>query len=278
MARRRLAGDSLGGNRARYRPGSLLCQVVVRLWGHPRRVLWLALVVLVAGVHPGCVDDDVDDGTKPRAVEDLPSLRLTDETANLLLTWIDDKGNTHTEVVLADIPQSARSLVRVVITDEPAGQGSRFYVADLSTKGADGAYAVHTMSRLQWESVIDKRRKAYIAKVAPPPPTSPPSSTAGGVAPPTAARGTVLAVVYGAAWCGPCHQAKAHLKKRGAHVIYKDIDRDSNARAEMASKLRRVGKAGAAIPVIDVGGQILVGFSPAALDVAMKRAQQGTAL
>jgi hypothetical protein len=41
----------------------------------------------------------------------------------------------------------------------------------------------------------------------------------------------------------------------------------------MARKLARAGQRGAAIPVIDVGGQILVGFDPRALDDALRRAQ-----
>jgi glutaredoxin len=242
---------------------------------------WAGLLVLcfaMVAIGPGCSEDEADDGTKPRAVEDLPSLILKDDSPNLLLTWVDDRGNTHTEVTIADVPEQGRRLVRVVVTDQPAGQGGRFYVADLSSKGADGGYAVRTMSRQEWERVIETRRKAYLAKVAPPPPTARPPVAPGGTAAPTAARGQVVAVVYGAAWCGPCHQAKAHLKKRGVHVIYKDIDRDREAQAEMQAKLRRVGKAGAAIPVIDVSGQILVGYSPGGLDAAVKRAQQGTAL
>ena len=238
----------------------------------------MVLAVVVAALSLGCSEDKADDGTKPRAIEDLPTLTLKDDSPNLLLTWVDDRGNTHTEVTIADVPERGRRLVRVVVTDKPAGQGGQFYVADLSSKGADGAYPVRTMSRQEWERVIEKRRKAYLAKVAPPPPTARPTAAPGGATAQGASRGRVVAVVYGAAWCGPCHQAKAHLKKRGAHVIYKDIDRDRKAQAEMQAKLRRVGKAGASIPVIDVSGQILVGYSPRALDAAVKRAQRGTAL
>jgi glutaredoxin len=226
----------------------------------------------------GCSQEESDNGTRPQAVEDLPSLHLTDETPNLLLTWVDDKGNTHTELSIADVPAAGRGLVRVVVTDESAGQGGRFYVADLTRKGTDGAYVVRTMSRLEWEKVIEKRRQAYLAKVAPPPPTARPGSSADDRTRPSAGRNDVVAIVYGAVWCGPCHQAQAYLKKRGVRVIYKDIDVDPKAQAEMQAKLHRAGRAGAAIPVIDVSGQILVGYSPGALDAAIKRAQKGTAL
>ncbi|MBW2524115.1 MAG: glutaredoxin family protein [Deltaproteobacteria bacterium] len=238
----------------------------------------VALCLLVLTSLAGCPEEESDDGTKPQVARDLPALSLKDDTPNLLITWVDDKGNTHTEVTVADVPEEGRRLVRVVITDKSEGQGGRFYVADLTTKGVDGTYPVRTMSRLEWEREIEKRRKAYLAKVAPPPPTSRPSSAATDTSTLPADRREVVAIVYGAEWCGPCHQAKAHLKKRGVRVIYKDVDRDPKAQAELQSKLRRVGKPGAAIPVIDVGGQVLIGYSPGALDAAVKRAQRGTAL
>ena len=41
----------------------------------------------------------------------------------------------------------------------------------------------------------------------------------------------------------------------------------------MRQKLERAGKSGASIPVIDVMGQILIGYSPSQLDRAIKTAQ-----
>lgn len=241
---------------------------------------WIAVLALIlSGLALGCSDDKKDDGTTPRAVEDLPALTLTDDTGNLLLTWLDDKGDAHTEVALADVPAQGKALVRVVIADKKEGQGSRFYVADLTKKRGDGSYEVRTMSRLEWEGIIGKRRSAYLAKHAPPPPkpTAGPSGAPPGTPPTaTAARGDVAAIVYGASWCGPCHAAQRFLKKRGASVTYKDIERDPKAAAEMRHKLKRVGRSGASIPVIDVDGQILIGYSASALDKALKKARGGT--
>lgn len=247
--------------------------------------VWLALVLALvasswaAGGLFGCDDETKDDGTKPHVVKDLPKLELSGDTPNLLITWIDDKGETHTEVAFADVPKEARSLVRVVITDKKEGQGSRFYVADLTQQAPEGTYLVRTMTRLEWEDIIEKRRQKYLAKVAPPPPpTTGPSTGPSGKPPPGMTAAGVTAIVYGAAWCKPCHQAKAYLKNRGVQVTYQDIEKDPRARAELQSKLKRAGQGGRAIPVIDVGGQLLFGFNPQALDAAVKRAQRGTAI
>ncbi len=237
------------------------------------RFLLLALLASCAGCS-GCSDDNAPVGTDPRAAAPLPPLTLTDDTEDLLLTWIDERGETHTEVAIADVHEKGRAQVRVVITDDKAGHGHRLYVADLSAKQPDGSYPVRTMRRSEWESLIEKRRQAYLARHVPrPPPTT--STTA-----PLPAEGgdKPLAIVYGAAWCKPCHVAKAYLERRGVRVIEKDIEKDPAAAAEMQRKLQRVGKGGASIPVIDLAGQILVGFSTAAVDRAIKKAQAGTRL
>lgn len=79
-----------------------------------------------------------------------------------------------------------------------------------------------------------------------------------------------MVIIYGASWCGPCHQAQAYLKKRGVPFVEKDIEDDPGAAAEMQKKLQRAGIRGGSIPVIDVKGKILVGFSPGAVDAALR--------
>ena len=233
-----------------------------------------------SGLGTGCSRHETDDGTRPNAPDELPPLELKDDTPGLLLTWIDDKGEGHTEVSVVDVPREARTLVRVVVSDRKEGQAGSFYVADLSEKRADGSYAVRTMSRRQWEAEIEQRRTSYFARHAPPPAAPPPGST-GGAAPDDAgapsARGLV-AILYGAPWCKPCHMAKAYLDKRGIPVVEKNIDDDRQAAVEMQRKLAQAGRAGASIPVIDIGGIILVGFSPQAVDQAIARARGGTRL
>ena len=48
--------------------------------------------------------------------------------------------------------------------------------------------------------------------------------------------------------------------------------------SEMQQKLAKAGRRGGSIPVIDVRGQILVGFSAAEIDRALSRAPSGTLL
>ncbi|MDQ2646304.1 MAG: NrdH-redoxin, partial [Myxococcota bacterium] len=88
----------------------------------------------------------------------------------------------------------------------------------------------------------------------------------------------VQAVIYGAAWCKPCHDAERYLKQRGVNVVKKDIEENEAAAAEMRRKLERAGLGGASIPVIDIMGRVMQGFSTAALDRAIEAARNAKAL
>jgi glutaredoxin len=223
---------------------------------------WM-MFLMMALLAVACLDDR-DDGTKPSNAT-LPSLTLTDDTADLLFTWIDDKGGTGTGVSISEVPDGSKAMVR--ITTKEHGHGGSFYIADLSEKSSDGTYAVQVIKRGEWEAELTKRRDGYRAKHAPPSV----APTAGKAAP----KGVIQAIVYGASWCGPCHQAARFLKKRGISVIEHDIEKNPRYAKEMMRKLKRAGRGGSSIPVIDVAGTILQGFSARALDVAIQKARKG---
>lgn len=75
--------------------------------------------------------------------------------------------------------------------------------------------------------------------------------------------------IYGVEWCGPCHQAAAFLSSRGVPFVERNLESDPDAQEEMHTKLRSAGLSVGSIPVLDVKGHILVGFSPQALDRAL---------
>ena len=66
------------------------------------------------------------------------------------------------------------------------------------------------------------------------------------------------------------HQAADYLKGRGV-TRSKDIEESEAAQAKCV-RSSSVPGAGASIPVIDVMGQILIGYSPSSLDRAIQAA------
>jgi glutaredoxin len=218
---------------------------------------FLCLVALL-GSASAC-DRRTDEGTTPTAPEKLPPLTVRDDTPELLFTWIDKEGGTHTSVSIAEIPEKNRELVRVVAKD--AGHGQMFYTADLREKRTDGTYGVSQISRRAWETKLDGMRQAN--RTPEPPPLSPQEALKG-----------LRAVIYGAAWCGPCHQAKDYLSKKGVPVTEHDIDKNPRYALEMKRKLKKIGRGGGSIPVIDIGGVILQGYNPRAIDRALAKAKK----
>jgi glutaredoxin len=243
------------------------------------RVLW---VLLVLGLTLACKRGDDPNDPKPVSAApksgSLPPLSVKADTPNLLLTWIDAKGDFHVVQKPADVPSEGRKEVRVVVADKEAGTGELVYVANLDETAPDGSYRLKTVTRAQWDELGASRRKQRLEALAPTaaPPPSASASHAGGKERPTA--GKLVAIIYGADWCKPCHQAGDYLKARGVTVVHKDIEESEAAQAEMRQKLERAGRGGASIPVIDIMGQLLVGYSPSALDQAIKAAEGAKAL
>jgi glutaredoxin len=211
-------------------------------------VAWLSLVAVFL-CAPGCKtqSDDVLRAAAPPTV--------TESSGDLLFTWIDPSGGGHVEQKASDVPAASRENVRVAdpSRDPPPDQ---VWVVDMRTAGPGGAYPVRTVRRSEWEAIALARRDGGILV----------GRAASSVAPPA----QPLVIIYGASWCGPCHQAAAHLKQKGVPFVEKDIEQDSSAAREMQAKLAKAGKRGGSIPVLDVRGRILIGFDAPAVDAALR--------
>jgi glutaredoxin len=223
-----------------------------------------------------------DDGTLPHGAPTLPALSIKEDTPNLLLTWVDDRGDTHSAQHPSEVPQEGKALVRVVVSDREDGTHDPLYVVDLGQASGDGSFAARAMARREWESILEKRREAFLGKLAPKT-VAPPSSGAPNTPPGPSATSTMVAsglvvTIYGASWCKPCHHAADYLRSKGIQVIMKDIEESQEAASEMNQKLEKANRRGGAIPVIDVRGQILVGYDRGQLDHAIAKATSGTVL
>jgi glutaredoxin 3 len=71
--------------------------------------------------------------------------------------------------------------------------------------------------------------------------------------------------VYSATWCAFCHTAKDYFDKLGVKYTDKDVEKDPAAGLEAVTKSEQRG-----IPVIDIAGDIIVGFDRPKIDAALK--------
>jgi len=187
-------------------------------------------------------------------------LVVRDDSTGLLFTYVDESGNFHVESEIAKVPEGAREHVRVMDstrTDPP----EKIYEADLRTKKADGSYPVARVPRASFDALAAGRRTASLAAKAK---AQEAPAHAGGAEP-----ASKSVVVYGASWCGACAKTRSYLKSKHIPFVDKDIDADSSAAREMRVKLGKAGIQGSGIPVIDVGGKLMVGFDPGAIDRAL---------
>ncbi len=240
----------------------------------------LVLLLLSFGCKQQTATDQPAASTEAKETS-LPKFSLKDDTSNLLLTWVDEKGDFHVVQKPADVPEGNRKQVRVVITTREEGTGDTVVVADLTHAKADGTYPLETMPRAKWDEIGAKRRKARLEALAPsakPPPSASPPAGGAQANGNTGGGPKLSAIIYGAEWCKPCHAAEAYLKQRGVQVVKKDIDSSEAARAEMNQKLAKAGMGGSQIPIIDLMGQLLIGYSPTALDRAIQSARKATTL
>jgi len=176
------------------------------------------------------------------------------DTKQLLLSVLDEQGRPINVERPDDIPLSLRARVMVVdLARSPEQrQADRFvFFADLTRPDADGRYTARPMSRY--------RRPVANA-------TGPLAAAAGGV------------VLYSAPWCGFCKQAKAYLKQRGIAFVERDVEASATAQRELDAKLRAAHAAGGGVPVLDIGGQLVLGFDRARIDEALAKLKPGGAV
>ncbi len=74
--------------------------------------------------------------------------------------------------------------------------------------------------------------------------------------------------VYSATWCAFCHAAMDYFDKLGVKYTDKDVEKDSKNGLEAVDKSGQRG-----IPVIDIDGEIIVGFDRPKIDAVLKEKQ-----
>jgi glutaredoxin 3 len=72
-------------------------------------------------------------------------------------------------------------------------------------------------------------------------------------------------IIYTTTWCPFCNEAKNYLNSKGIPFEEKNVEIDLQAREEMIEKSGQLG-----VPVIDIDGKIIVGFSPEEIEEALK--------
>jgi len=80
----------------------------------------------------------------------------------------------------------------------------------------------------------------------------------------TATPTNASVTIYSADWCAFCHAAKDYLTKKGIEYTEKNVEENVQFAQESVSKSGQMG-----IPVLDINGEIIVGFDRPRIDAAL---------
>jgi glutaredoxin 3 len=75
---------------------------------------------------------------------------------------------------------------------------------------------------------------------------------------------TTTPIIYSANWCAFCHAAKQYFDKLGVKYEVRDVEQDFTFAKEAVEKSGQMG-----IPVIDIDGNIIVGFDRPKIDATL---------
>lgn len=183
------------------------------------------------------------------ATDGSPTVPIVNkERKDLVFSWVADGGpRVATEV--DEVPEEARKEVRVQdpsIPPEKSDAKWMFFV-DLTSPGNDGRYPVRA-----------ELRESYEARRRPAPNDSP------ALAGPGAGSGHVI--MYSTRYCPVCQQARRWLLEQKIPFVEKDLERDPGASDELERKTREQGVQSSGVPVFDIGGKLLLGFDPGAIE------------
>ncbi len=200
-----------------------------------------------------------------------PPVVLAPDAGSVVYSWLDENGRIRMSARMEDIPSSQRARVVVSDTGRPRAERlrtDRIMVVDARQENQDGPvnYTLVDLDRLgavktgapeaDDPAALGRRAAAQLAESA---------RSLLGIAP-ALAEDTPAVILYTAEWCGFCKKAAAHLRKQKIDFQQRDIDRDRGAAAELKRKLRQAGLRGSGIPVLDIGGNLVIGFDRNRID------------
>jgi len=211
-----------------------------------RIIRYISICLALTACHHAAPAAAPDAGA--RSPEMPPPIAVNDSRKDLVFTWQDANGAFHDTSHASEVPEAFRKHVLVRDLSLPPEQvhADRYlYLADLTDKDADGGYAYSVVSRYHFQlprMVEDADGGFEEAQVT----------------------------IYGTSWCGACAEARKYFTAKHIPFVDKDIEKDAQAAAELARKAKRAGFSPRGVPVIDVRGHLLEGFSAQAVDAALR--------
>jgi glutaredoxin len=222
-----------------------------------REMQWALVVACALGMgacEPERPPAPSAEAVKQGATAASDQVWLEQGASKVVLSYAGERGRFEDTGDPAEVPERARGLVRVTLLEGPKPAPSQVWVANLRELEADGRWRLQTVPRDLFEELA--LGEGLSSDVVLPE----------GLQPPDKIDRTSEIVVYATAWCGVCRKLTAYLDRKGVAYVEKDIEKDQKAAAELVAKARKAGINASSVPVVDVRGELMVGFQRARLE------------
>lgn len=217
----------------------------------PRALFWTVLLAVAGCRKPT---------PQSAPVKEMPVKALVVSSPDgLLFTFADENGAFQTVDTRDGVPAHARKMVRVVDPAQPPVDSENVFVLDLTELERKSPVTTQMVPRARFET-------QSLAQLMPGESSSLGAGNGadGGVEPAVRSpAGTARVVLYGTTWCGACRTARQYFVQNGIAFVDKDVEKDAAAAAELRDKATRLGVSADRVPVLDIGGRLLIGFDPA---------------
>lgn len=210
-----------------------------------KRLVLICLALLLIACPKKDPQEPADGGT-----QNFEKLTITEGADHFLFTYLLADGSFQTVEKMSEVPEEARDQVIVIDTKlSPKKRRSSkiIYVADLTQKREDGTYSCRPVSRFKFERDL-LREPGSASNVLPPECKDLVDSPKDRI------------IIYSTEWCGVCKATAEFLKKEGIPYQEKDVEKTAGAQQELACKALKSGKRINGVPVLDICGNLLLGF------------------
>jgi len=218
---------------------------------------WLGLLVVLCACEPQ-TPPQPSDASEAADAASTPAVTFEPGVTEAVLTYPAERGAFADSADVADVPEPSRGMVRVSLLQGPKPPPGTVWVANLETPPP---ITLSTVPRDMFEELALGQGLASSVDVDLPE----------GIEPPQVAANAGEVVVYKTAWCGVCKKVQSYLDRKGIEYIAKDIEKDAAAAAELRAKASQAGVRTGSVPVIDVGGELMVGFDRGRLEKLLAR-------
>jgi glutaredoxin len=219
-----------------------------------KRLIYIPLLTATCLIICSCQKKGGDDSQKTNkpdtGILDINRIKISKDDDHFVFTYMLADGSFESVDKMDDIPEEAKNQVIVIdtkLSPEQRLSSKVIYVADLTDQREDGTFHSRPVSRYKFERNLLRE-----------------PSQASGVLPEEckdlAVSPTDRIVLYSTTWCGVCKAAAEFFKKEGIPFENKDIESTPSAQQELACKALKSGKKPNGVPVIDIGGTLMLGF------------------